>query len=63
MADVFYGIDRNEKSVTKDTSTTGKEVEVVFDTALTPKLQKKDVFKALRRIEEAVLEDTAHNEI
>lgn len=59
MADRFYGLDRGERLVTIDTSTTGKDVEVVVDDAVG--LTKKDIVLALQGIGDAVLEDTGFN--
>ena len=59
MADRFYGIDRGERLVTIDTSTTGKDVEVVVDDAVG--LTKKDIHLALLAVSSAVLEDEGFN--
>ncbi len=63
MADVFYGINRGETAVTRDTSTTGKDVEVVVDDAASPLLKRKDVYNALNAIRDAVVRDTNFNEV
>lgn len=56
MADRFFGVDRGQTAATVDTSTTGLDVELVVDNAVS--LSKKDIINSLEAIRKAVLEDT-----
>lgn len=61
MADRFYGFNRGEILPTVDTSTTGKEVELVVDDAVG--LTRKDIYLALEQLERAIQEDAGFNNI
>lgn len=52
MATTFYGIDIGETSVTVDTSTTSKDIELAVDDTNAP--TKLDVTVALKEIAHAV---------
>lgn len=56
MADFFVGINRGERtsSITSNTSTTSKDIELRFTTSATL-LTKKDVILALEQFEEYLL--------
>ncbi len=56
MADRFYGIDRGQDRATVSASTTGLDVEVTVDDAVS--LEKVDIINALEIIKKAILEDT-----
>jgi hypothetical protein len=55
MADRYYGLDRGETTPTVDTSTTGKDVELVVDQAVN--LTRGEIYNALTLIQKAVQED------
>jgi len=55
MADRFYGVDRGEDKATVSASTTGLDIELVVDDAVS--LTKKDIYLAFRAMEKALLED------
>lgn len=56
MADFFVGVNRGERtsSITSNTSTTSKDIELRFTTSATL-LTKKDVILALEQFEEYLL--------
>ena len=63
MADRFYGTDRDgvvAPRVTIDTSTTSKVIELRVATAAG--ITKKDVTRALVRLQKAILEDVTSDE-
>jgi len=51
MATAFYGINIGETTVTQDTSTTSKDIELAVDDANSP--NKLDIFLALKEIAHA----------
>lgn len=57
MADIFYGIDRgdNEEDMVVDSSSPGKDVEVVVDDAVS--LTKTEVIQALDMIKNRLLKE------
>lgn len=55
MADRFYGVDRGQTAATVDTSTTGLDIELTVDDAVS--LEKADIIKAMKAITKAILED------
>lgn len=55
MADRFYGMARGDNKATVSTSTTGFSMELTIDDAVN--LTRRDIYLALERISEAVLED------
>ncbi|GAB2178706.1 hypothetical protein [Dongia sp. agr-C8] len=59
MATRFFGLNRGEQalSVTKDTSTTGKAIELAVNDAVG--LKKSEILVALRQFEQAILDDRA----
>lgn len=57
MADRFYGLDRGQTTVTVSAATTGLDVELVVDEAVS--LSKKDILLALEEFKKAILQDTA----
>lgn len=56
MADRFYGVDRGQTAATVDSSTTGLDVELVVDDAVS--LTKQEIINALEAIKKAIVEDT-----
>lgn len=61
MADIFYGADRGQTAVTRSTTTTGLDVELVVDDAVS--LTKKDILLLVDAIRDAVKEDTSFNNV
>ena len=55
MATRYYGISRGETSVTKDSSTTSKSMELAVNDAVN--ITRNDLVTALERILKAVKED------
>lgn len=48
MADIFIGVDRGSQTITRDTSSTGLDVEVVIDDAVS--LKKAEIVHCLQQI-------------
>lgn len=55
MATRFYGINRGDKYVTKDSSTTGKEIELAVDDAAG--ISDLEVRTMINEIQKAAVED------
>lgn len=61
MAARFIGINKDETVATVSAMTTGKQMELVIDDTLLRK--KNDVYIALERIQDALIEDTGYGNI
>lgn len=66
MANIYYGLSRGENTVSVDTSTTSKNVEVVvLEGAINggSALRKAEILEALDKIKAAVMEDKTRSQI